>query len=398
MTRGVMPANEAAVAGRRREGLAAAGAPSGPRVCMPTWRHFGRAAFQTTAYEAQDVLAETCDVDLIGLEPATGFGTRETWMRRLVWKDISDTLIFMNPGLRPVRLAKEYDLFIVYCQHNKELLYINGIKDWKARCRTSVCVLDEIWSGEIPQLKRYLRALDRFDHVIVGFEGSVRALSKAIGRPCHFVPPAVDALRFTPYPSPVPRVIDVYSLGRRQEAVHRQLVRIAAERGLFYLYDTLEGGGSAVRDYREHRGLFASIAKRSRAFMVAPAKADRPDETYGQVEVPNRYYEGAAAGAVLLGQRPECEYFGRLFDWPDAVVEVRPDGSDTVDVISALLAEPDRLREISRRNAEEAVRRHDWVHRWMEIFALTGCGPTPGMNAREARLRELADLAQRDLA
>jgi hypothetical protein len=369
----------------------------GPRICVPTWRGFARWAYQGAGYEAQDVLAETARVDLIDLQPGPGFSVKERWMRRLVWKDISNTVIFMNPGLRPVSLSADYDLFIVYCQHNKDLMYINAIKDWKGRCRSSICILDEMWAADVLECRRYLRALERFDHVIVGFEGSVRAVSEAIRRPCHFVPSGVDTLRFSPCPAPPARVIDVYSIGRRHESVHRELASMAAERRIFYLHDTLEGGGTnVVKDYRQHRDLFANIAKRSHAFMVAPAKVDQPGETRGQIEVPNRYYEGAAAGAVLLGQRPECGYFERLFDWPDAVVELKPDGSDAADVVFDLFADRERLSRIGRRNAEEALRRHDWVYRWQEIFRIAGFAPTPGMEARRHYLGELAERARKD--
>ena len=58
-------------------------------------------------------------------------------------------------------------------------------------------------------------------------------------------------------------------------------------------------------DYRQHRELFANMAKRSRYFLVSPAKIDRTDETRGQVEIGHRYFEGAAAGAVMIGQAAE---------------------------------------------------------------------------------------------
>jgi spore maturation protein CgeB len=363
---------------------------------MPTWRGFARWAFQGAGYEAQDVLVDVADAELVHLEPARGFSLKEPWMRRLVWRDISNTVVFMNPGLRPVSLSEDYDLFIVYCQHNKDLLYINAINGWSERCRTSVCVMDEMWAADVPASRRYLRALERFDHVIVGFAGSVQAVSEAIGRRCHFVPPAVDAIRFSPYPGPPPRVVDIYSIGRRHEPVHRELTKLATQQRHFYLYDTLEGGTSLVKNYRQHRELFANIAKRSHGFMVAAAKVDQPGETRGQIEVPNRYYEGAAAGAVLIGQRPDCGYFDRLFDWPEAVLEVKPDGSDTAAVVTDLLNDPERRSRIASRNAEQALRRHDWVYRWQDIFRIAGFAPTPGMVARQQRLWDLAERARND--
>ena len=164
---------------------------------------------------------------------------------------------------------------------------------------------------------------------------------------------------------------------------------------MFYIYDTLDDAAMGeTQGYAQHRELYANITKRSRLFMVAPAKMNFREETGGQVAIGRRYFEGLAAGAVLVGQAPDCEAFRRHFDWPHAVIEVQPDGSDVVAVISKLLAEPEQLREISCRNAEEALRRHDWMYRWKEILGIAGLKPTPAMEAREKRLAELAELAR----
>ena len=68
-------------------------------------------AFEAANYEAEDVFMEADHVDLFPLEPGVGFRFREKCQRRLLWKDVTRTLASVNPGLRPVRLRKEYDLF-----------------------------------------------------------------------------------------------------------------------------------------------------------------------------------------------------------------------------------------------------------------------------------------------
>jgi hypothetical protein len=118
---------------------------------------------------------------------------------------------------------------------------------------------------------------------------------------------------------------------------------------------------------------------------------NQPDETAGQAEVGYRYFEGAAAGAVMLGQPVDCELFRSAFPWPDAVIEINTDGSDVLSAIAEIDATPERLRAMSRRNAAESLRRHDWIHRWLEIFRIAGVDPARGMTARQ---RQLAGLAQ----
>lgn len=135
------------------------------------------------------------------------------------------------------------------------------------------------------------------------------------------------------------------------------------------------------------------MAKRSKYFLVSPGKMNLPEETGGQVEIGYRYFEGIASGAVMLGQAADCEAFRELFPWPDAVVELRPDGSDTLRVIAQLQADPARVAAIGRRNTADALLRHDWIYRWKAIFQHCGIEPSPGMIAREQHLQGLASAS-----
>lgn len=364
-----------------------------PRICMPSARNFKKSTFLSGHYEAQDVLCEIDHVDLVCLDAQSGYEFKESWQRRLLYRDVSRRLIFQNPGLRQVDLKGEYDLFLARCQTHHDFLHINAIRGWKDRCETSVCWIDEMWAAEIPQYKYWIHALKQFDHVFVGCKGTVDTLANAIGKPVRWLSGGVDAIRFSPFPNPPARVVDVYSIGRRSEGIHRSLLRMAKEKSMFYVHDTFGGSLSDVYDYKQHRDLFSSLTKRSRFFMVAPGKVDVSDETKGQVEIGHRYYEGAAAGAVMIGQAPNCDAFGEMFPWPDAVIPVKPDASDVIEVITQLEASPERTIAISRRNAAEALLRHDWAYRWKQILMVAGLEPLPAMHAREQRMKQLATIA-----
>lgn len=369
-----------------------------PRICMPSGRNFKRQAFMGGHYEAQDVLLEVDDVDLICLEPGRGYEFKELWQRRLMFHDISRRVVFANPGLHTVRLTREYDVFLARCQIEKDLLDLNAIKGWKDHCKTSVCWIDEMWAASIPRQKYWLHALKQFDHVFIGMSGTVAPLSDAIDRPCRYLPSAVDTLRFTPYPDPPARVIDMCSIGRRQEGIHQTLLEAARRRDIFYVHDTFAGSSLVdVYDHRQHRDHFANVAMRSRYFIVAPGKIDCFSETRGQAEVGQRYFEGAAAGGVMIGQAPNCAAFQDMFPWPDVVTEIQPDGSDVIEVLARLGSEPERVSAMGRRNAAEALLRHDWVYRWKEIFRVVGLKPSPRMLERERRLKDLAGVASNTL-
>jgi len=369
-------------------------APS-PRICMPTWRDFKKNAYRCGLYEAQDVLVEIDDVDLVSLDTTTwGAWLGEYWLRRPLYHDMSSKLIFANPGLKRVRLSRDYEVFIAVCATIEDLPYINAIERWRDHCKIGVCWLDELWVSDIANYKYWLPALRQFDYVFVGCRGTVSALSHAANVTCFWLPGGVDALRFTPVSHPAARLVDVYSIGRRYQGIHHEMLKAAGRGQIFYLHDTHVGGGlTEVYDCRQHRELFANIAKRSRYFVVAAAKMDQSDYMQGQVELGYRYYEGAAAGTVMIGDVPDCEAYRELFAWPEAVIEIEPDGSDTMAVLGELGSNPERVATISRRNAKEALLRHDWMHRWKEMFRIAGIEPSPRKAAREQRLKCLADLS-----
>ena len=289
-------------------------APAGsPRICMPTWRNFRKNAYRCGLYEAQDVLAEIDDVDLIPIEENWAARLDEYWLRTPLYHDVSGKLIRANPGLKKVRLSKDYDLFVAVCATFWDLPYINAIERWKDHCKVSVCWLDELWVSDLSDYKYWLPALRQFDYVFVGYKGTVSALSHAANRTCFWLPGGVDALRFGSSTDPADRVVDVYSIGRQYEGIHRELLTAARRGDIFYMYDSHSGGGlTEVHDHRQHRELFANIAKRSRYFVVATAKMNQPDYRQGQVEVGYRYYEGAAAGAVMIGDVPACASVRRI--------------------------------------------------------------------------------------
>jgi len=369
-----------------------------PRICMPIYSSFARNIFRAGVYEAQDIIAICDDVEVVPLEPSNGFVFREKWVSRLLNHDITKRSVSLNPGLRPVRLTQDYDLFVHVCAEITDVLYVNAIEGWRDRCKTSVCWITEFWSHHFPLRENWLSILSKFDHIIISTDGSAKPLGERIQRPCHEIMAGVDTMRFSPYPNPTPRVIDVLSIGRRWEGIHRSLLKMAAEKRIFYLHDTLDNVANCTTiDYSQHRDHYSNVAKRSRIFMVAEGKVTSPEETGGQACIGLRYFEGLAAGSVLVGQAPDCESFRKHFDWAQAVIKIQPDGSDTIEVISRLLSEPKQLQEISCQNVEEALRRHDWVYRWKEILSIAGLGPTPAMAAREKGLRELADLARDSL-
>lgn len=366
-----------------------------PRVCLASLRGVNRLAGWCSNYEFEDVIGRIEDAELLTLEPGRGYGPRQWVVKRMIWRPgLHRAVPHLNPGLKPITLDQDYDLFAFICMNPSDLVYLGGVSGWKQRCRKKICFIVEFYSGWLVEYAHHLELLKDFDHVCLCFSGSVAGVEKAIGRPCHHVPLGADVLRFTPYPRPPVRSIDVYSMGRRSEVAHRVLLDMAARGEAFYIYDTIPGLLIQPRDHHQHRDLVANLAKRSRFFVAYPAKVDCADETRGQSEVGARFFEGAASGAIMVGQAPTIDAFARDFPWRDAVINLGTTAEEVVDLLASWRKQPERAAALHHTNAVAALRHFDWAYRWKEMLRLAGLAPTAELLAREQHLQQLAAAAE----
>lgn len=350
-------------------------------------------------YEFEDTIAELTGADRVEPENIERLDLfRKTYkLARLVTRS-PDTAARLTPWPAGLRLDRNYDLFFPVFNNPYEIFALNAVPRWRERCGFAACYVSEIWGGQgIPEY--LLESLARFDRIYVGVSAPVAQVQRITGRPCSYMLPGVDALRFSPYPVPPDRCIDVCGIGRRSAVTHAALLALARERRLFYYYDTIQAKAAdsalqqvtfSVTNPSEHRLLLSDILKRSRYFLASRARATQPDVTGSTEEIPYRFFEGAAAGTVMLGAPPRTEAFRTHFGWPKVVVEMPVDCPGIGDVIARLDADPEGVAKIRRDNVSNSLLRHDWVYRLGEVFDAAGLPRTPAMLAREARLRDLA--------
>jgi Glycosyl transferases group 1 len=297
------------------------------------------------------------------------------------------------PVAAPAVVTQDYEMFFFVAWSPQSLVELTRIKGWRSRCKLAVAYLFEQWESTLERDRAYLKLLDQFDHVFLLHSKCIPALASYTKAPCSALPVAVDCLLATPYPSPPERVIDVYSIGNRSMEVHRRLLERMQRRDFFYVYDSLASTDSHVRDWSEHRLLLTSMIKRSRYFIgFSPASLAGPKSAKisGEEVLPGRLFEGAAGGAVILGSAPRCPEFEKYFDWPDAVIEISPNGTDAVAVLEELDKNPEWTQRVRRDNATACLLKHDWAHRWEHILAAVGLPPLPQLAARKAQLAAAA--------
>lgn len=358
---------------------------SDKRICMFSVRNLQGLVSRCNDYEFEDVVCTIDDVECFAPQPYRVFPVGEKIANRLARHA---SIISVNPGIRAQQITKNYDLFIMKCLFLRDLMSLNALKGWRQRCRIAVCWIMESWVSELHKSKAHLKILSQFDYVLINCSASVQPIQDIIQRPCSYIPPGVDAIQFSPYPDPPTRCVDVYNLGRRSAVTHEVLLKMAEEKKIFYIYDTINKLDTS--NPSQHRHLVANIAKRSRYFFVNTGKIDLSSETGKQTEIGPRFFEGIAAGTIMLGDYPQTDAFRNNFDWPDAVIRMPFDAANIEEILSELDAQPERLERISKNNVVQSLRRHDWAYRWRTILEMTGCPPRPALVAREERLQKMA--------
>jgi hypothetical protein len=369
-------------------------------VLLLSQRRIADLAAFCLAYEFEDTFASVTDAQRIDVTdfPALEFSRRAYKFARLAFGSPRLAHQLAPSPRTKVVLECDFDLFFPVFSHAYELYSLATIPNWRQRCRKAACFITEVGSETLPEY--LLELLSAFDHVFIGHRHPVSDIARITGRPCTYLPLAVDVPRFAPTSCDEPRPIEVCNIGRRSRVTHQALLDDAERRRSFYYYDTVAASGSDLKDRtfhvdspHEHRRMLATLLKHSCYYIANRSYVNRPEFAAGRDEISARFYEGAAAGAVMIGEAPRTEEFKQQFDWPDALIHMPFDSPDIGRMLGDLDGDPERLRAIRRNNVWQAAQRHDWLHRILVVFDTLGLAPTEKMRARAKRLEQIASNA-----
>ena len=367
---------------------------------MLSQRRLRPSVCRTSQNEYEDVIASIDSVEMLSPEPRSRhFTGRLRSLEDKIGRKLAIDFI-RRPVPKPVvpRHAPEhrpFDLLFMVVQHPSDLNVLQALPNWRQLCAKAIVFIEELWLIEL-KYEKMLRPLKQFDHVLINTVATAEPLQQLTGTPCHAGHIGVDAIRFCPLPTSPRRAIDFLSMGRRSARTHAALLKIARSRDFYYEYDTVKA--KYVLDSVQHRELLANRIKRSRYFLANRPKVDADHQTARQEEVGMRFFEGAAGGAVMIGDRPRTPYWDQLFDWPDACIDLPFDSEEIEDVLDALDQQPDRLARIRRDNVVNSLNRHDWAYRFQQVLRLAGLKEHAKLHKRLEQLRLLADEAAAEMA
>jgi len=371
------------------------------KVLLFSQREISKLVAYSIAYEFEDTLASVSDCQRIDAvyHSDLDISRRAYKLVRLATGSQETARRFAPRPRDSVKLEGNFDLFFSAFSHSYELYSLALLPDWRKHCRKAACFINEIGNElNTNSLPTYLiELLSDFDHIFLGTRRGLEDVTRITGRPCSYLPLAVDCLRFAPSGPNQARPIEVCNIGRRSPVAHEQLLERAKKENSFYYYDTVAASGVGKKDRTfvvenasEHRQLLANILKRSSYFVANRSHVNKAQFSAHHQEISSRFYEGAAAGTIMIGEAPVSDEFKRQFDWPDAVINVPFHGGDIVGAIEDLNGNPQRLRNIRAANVREAMLRHDWLYRIQDVYDILGLPTSEKMRARAERLKQVS--------
>src|ERR1043165_6207619 len=140
-----------------------------PRVLIFSLRNiYGKALFRCPHFEFEDLICEMDSAELLApkLDPSS---TRPSFATRLAYH----APIILDSGLRTTPAQRQYDMLFSVCGYPQDLIMFNAVDNLRDLCRTSVCLLDELWVTEIARSRTFLRILAKFDLVLLYYSQTV---------------------------------------------------------------------------------------------------------------------------------------------------------------------------------------------------------------------------------
>jgi hypothetical protein len=358
------------------------------RILLLSLRNTQSFLYNSCLYEFEDIIAE---VDLVDTVSPSQYTLQGNLVKKILrHQNKFNKLVDFNPYPDSLYLEQEYDLLVFTMDFPWSILTLNYLKNWRKKCKIAVCNLIELWDCDIEKYKHFLESLDIFDFIFLGHAHVVERVSEITNTPCKYLPPGVNTLKFCPPEINRARTVDLCSLGRRSPVTHQALLELAETQNFYYYYDSANQAESTSKLYQEHRTFTANLLKNSRYFITNYAKVNLPEQTKGQMEIGYRFFEGAAAGTVMIGCAPDTDVYRQYFDWEDAVIPMNFNEPNIAQLINDLDSQPQRLTKIRYQNIVNSLLKHDWVYRWQEILSTVGLESTLQMNERQKHLQEFA--------
>ena len=135
-----------------------------PRILLYSERNlYEREVWRCPFYEFERILQETDAVDLLAPKRTRWYKDR---LRASLKLGNYTKAALVSPGIAPIKLDKDYEVFFTVIEKPGEALNIQAIKNLKERCKTSICWVTEFYVWNMKTHRSSLEMLKEFDQVI----------------------------------------------------------------------------------------------------------------------------------------------------------------------------------------------------------------------------------------
>ncbi len=342
-------------------------------------------------FEFENVVSSTCDAPILApREKAIYAASRKiasTKVQRNALR-VCNRIVGRFDPVRYLQLGKSPNVLLIGAICGDDLNLLKAISNWRRKFDLVAAFVCDCWAPEIyPTFTRHL------DHLFVPMPEMVEQLTDAFRIPVTCIPFGANVLEFGSCQKPEARPIDLISFGRTPQHHHESFSKISSGQDPSFRYlrtIARRNDDNPKLDYKQRvdrndlRQLYKDLSHSKLALCyesVFPGMRPFPHSFLTM-----RWFEAGAAGCVMVGKRPSTPLADDLLDWENSTIELPSDGEEAVEQIKELLKYPDRLGEISKRNYEQNLRRHDWRWRIKQMLELL---KTPVPTKLNAQLQEI---------
>jgi hypothetical protein len=239
---------------------------------------------------------------------------------------------------------------------------------WERNYKTKILYLFDTLPAQYPLIKK-LCSDGTWDILITSFNDAVQDLQTLTGRRWHCVPQAADLSVF-PQVAFEERVIHFSAYGRRYPALHETLKEFCAYNKLYYDYTTHDGQHPVV-DAEELYKQYGWHLSHSLFTFSWPVELTNPARAGHLRPITCRWFEAAAAGTIVIGQRPGNVSFDSLFP-AETIISLDPNAGRNIlfSQLENIFNDRIHLFRSREKSREDHIEKWIWPDRVKNILAL----------------------------
>lgn len=283
------------------------------------------------------------------------------------------------------KIERDAGLLLVVARTPSDLAMLYSLADARKRFRKIAgYVIDSYFS------EGFESSVKCYDHIFSTTQEGAHTVRTRYGVSSSVLRQGFDCLAWASIDPE--RSIDLIGFGRQPASYHREFQRSfhASHSAILYLHSPIGAkAGSAVWVERPMMLKLLQHSKMSLAFhLLVEPDAIRPRAASF---VTSRWFESLAAGCIIVGKRPPGEMAAEMFDWPNALIDLPDQPSESTELIKSLAFDARFLQQTRTRNVIEMCRRHDWRYRIRDIYQHFDLSLPESLKAEIIALQALAD-------